>query len=73
MPDALLNMPEVEGVYWYFDDSINDFRICDVVKKDGEMRAKFSNGSFQRWVGKKSYFVGPITKPVIGESGTIHT
>ena len=69
--DAILEMPNEPGAYWYFCEGINDFRQCEIKEKDGSMVARFTDGSFQRWVGAKSYFVGPIKKPVIGQNGTI--
>tara|TARA_B100000446_G_scaffold186076_1_gene211477 strand:+ start:240 stop:458 length:219 start_codon:yes stop_codon:yes gene_type:complete len=71
MPDTILEMPKEVGLYWYFCEALNDFRPCEVKEKNGSNVARFTDGSFQRWVGKKSYFVGPIPKPVIGENGTI--
>lgn len=67
---AIFNVPKVQGVYWYFCEDKEKFIICDVIEKDGEMRAKFTNGSFQRWCGKKSYFIGPVNEPIINEDGT---
>jgi hypothetical protein len=69
--DAILEMPGEPGAYWYFCEDLNDFRQCEIKEKEGNMVARFTDGSFQRWVGKKSYFVGPIKKPVIRENGQI--
>ncbi len=66
---AIFNVPKVQGVYWYFCEDKEKFLICDVIEEDGEMRARFTNGSFQRWCGNKSYFVGPIVEPDINENG----
>ena len=66
---AVFQMPTVEGVYWYYCENREGFRICEVREIDGEMRAKFTDCSFQRWCGKKSYFIGPVTEPVISEDG----
>lgn len=68
---ALLSMPSRQGTYWYYSEDINDFVICEVVERDGVMVAKFADGQIQRFVGKKSYFIGPISKPLIGEDGAI--
>ncbi|MFB2351092.1 hypothetical protein, partial [Priestia megaterium] len=47
------------------------FRVCEVSEKDGQLKARFTDGSRQRWCGDKSYFVGPIQEPVIGQDGKI--
>lgn len=69
--NAILEMPSEPGVYWYFCDVRNDFIPCEIIKRDGVMVAKFTDGGFQRWVGDKSYFVGPLNKPVVKPDGTI--
>ncbi len=68
--NAIFQIPTVQGTYWYYCEDREKFIICDVIEKDNEMRAKFTNSSFQRWCGKKSYFIGPIAEPVINEDGT---
>jgi len=71
--DAYFELPREPGAYWYWCEKREGFRICEVVEKDGQLRANFTNGNFQRWCGDKSYFVGPIQEPVIEEDGKIKT
>lgn len=71
--DAYFELPTESGVYWYWCEKRQAFRICEVAEKDGQPRAKFTDGSFQRWCGNKSYFVGPIQEPVIEQDGKITT
>lgn len=71
--DAILELPDMPGAYWYWCEKRQDFRVCDVIEKEGQMRARFTDGSFQRFCGDKSYFVGPINKPVSDDSGRIST
>lgn len=66
---AIFEIPSYMGAYWYYCENREKFLICDVVEIDGEMRARFTNGSFQSWCGKKSYFIGPIEEPIINENG----
>ena len=72
MADAILTMPEEPGLYWYFCEALNDYKACEVKDREGLMVARFMDGSFQRWVGNKSYFIGPIGKPIISETGVIN-
>jgi len=69
--DAYFEVPPTPGAYWYWCEKRQGFRICEVVVDGGEAKAKFTNGSFQRWCGNKSYFVGPIPEPVIDANGRI--
>ena len=69
--DAHFELPAKPGAYWDRCEKRQAFRICEVVKQDGQLRAKFTDGSFQRWCGDKSYFVGPIQEPVIAPDGKI--
>lgn len=71
--DAYFELPKKAGAYWYWCEKRKAFRICEVAAKDGQLRAKFTDGSFQRWCGDKSYFVGPIQEPAIEQDGKIKT
>jgi len=71
--DAFFELPTEPGAYWYWCQKRETFCICELVEKDGQRIAKFTDGSFQRWCGDKSYFVGPIPKPVIEQDGKIKT
>lgn len=69
--DAFFEIPETTGTYWYWCEKRSQFRVCDVVEHNGEVRVRFTDGSFQRFCGDKSYFVGPIQPPVVCPDGTI--
>lgn len=69
--DVTLNIPSELGSYWYYVDSIHDFRQCEVVEYQGTMALRFIDGSIQKCVNKQSYLVGPIAKPLIGPNGDV--
>jgi len=69
--DAHFEMPTEAGAYWYWCERRQLFRVCEVLNEDGQIRATFTDGSFQRFCGGKSYFVGPIHPPVITSNGKI--
>ncbi len=71
--DAYFELPSETGAYWYWCEKRHGFRICEIIEKDGQLRARFTDGSLQRWCGIKSYFVGPIQEPVIEQDGKIKT
>ena len=71
--EVTFHIPEKTGIYWYYNHGINDFQACDIQSDGGKNKVLFINGMVQRFVEEKCYFVGPINKPMINESGQVVT
>lgn len=69
--DIHLEMPAKEGAYWYYNSDTEAFVICTVTMYRGSKVIRFTDSTFQPWVGQYSYLVGPIAKPDVDDTGRV--